>query len=30
MGSRGWKRVGLEICEVGGVGSRVGGVGAPL
>ncbi len=27
MGSRGWKRVGLGICKVGGVGF---GVGAPL
>ncbi len=24
-GSRGWKRAGLGICKVGGVGSRVGG-----
>ncbi len=28
LGSRGWKWVGLGICKVGGVGSRVGGVGA--
>ncbi len=30
MGSRGWKRVDIGIYRVGGVGSRVGGVGAPL